>query len=375
MARLFILTLLALTTLHTTIAKTVSVYFGTNRQTGIFVAEFDQNTGQLSEPRKAADIPGAGFVAIHPSGKFLYSTTWNDGTGAVAAFRILNDQSLELINVQSSRGNGSCHVSLNASGSTLFTANYGGGNVSSFYVNSDGSLSEATSTFQHSGSGTHENRQKEPHPHSIFPNPSGTHAYVPDLGIDEVVIYKVDQETATLIPSSTAKIPGGAQGPRHLKFSSDGKNVYVLNELSLNLAHFTSENEESGALKLNSQTSLLEEGKDLSNLSGSEVRIHPNQRFLYTAQRDHRGESRDTISLFYTIDTAAPELVQSFPAEVAVPRNFNLSPDGRWMLVAGQNSKNVAVFSINPENGFLKFTGHKVKLPASPICVAFCETE
>ena len=107
------------------------------------------------------------------------------------------------------------------------TAYYGSGSVASFPVNDDGSLSEATSLHRHHGSGTHPKRQQHPHAHSIFVNPANTYAYAADLGIDKVMIYKMNPNTALLTPAGEAIILGGSMGPRHMKWAADGKTLFV----------------------------------------------------------------------------------------------------------------------------------------------------
>ncbi len=358
-------------------ADELTVYFGTSKDGGILRSTFNQSTGHLTKPKKVAEINRAGFIALHPNKQYLYATTgkikdWKRN-GGVTAFEIQTDQSLKQLNQQTTHGRGACFVSVDATGHMVLAANYGGGNIAAFQINSNGSLTPTTSAHKHKGQGAHEHRQNTPHPHSIYPNPSNTFAYVPDLGTDQIVVYALNTQTATLAPTTSIEIPGGAQGPRHMKFSRDGKHAYVLNELSLTVSHLTSSSDTSntGVLKHLSQTSTLEENTDTTKITASEIRIHPNNQFLYSANRDLTGNNRDSISHFKILKDGTPRFVKTTPAQVDIPRNFNISPNGKWMLVGGQNSKNVAIFAIDQETGILTFTKQLVEFPAGPICIEF----
>ena len=156
-------------------ADTQRVYIGTSHSTGIWVADFDQATGKLSAPKLAVEVERPGFLVVHPSGKYVFSTSAvKEGgkSGGVAAFKVNGDGTLTLINQQSSGGNGACHVSLDQSGKVLMVANYGDGTVASYKVADDGSLSKPVSVHQNEGKPSVPNpkRQNGPHAHSTSPS-------------------------------------------------------------------------------------------------------------------------------------------------------------------------------------------------------------
>jgi 6-phosphogluconolactonase len=350
-------------------AEAIKVYVGTQGQgasKGIYLSLLDTETGALSEPKLAAEIGGPGFLAVHPGGKYLYSTARVDGN-AVAAFRIKPDGMLDAINTQPSEGSGPCHVSVDATGRCLLVANYGSGSVAACGIDEDGSLVKSESAHQHKGSSANEGRQEGPHAHSIYAGPDNKFAYAPDLGIDKVMIYKLDSETATLTEAGFAKLPPGA-GPRHMKFGKDGKQAYVLNELQLTVAVFDRD-AETGLLAEKQIASCLDEGDDPEGMTCSEVRVHPSGKFLYTANRDTGGKGRDSLSVFAVLANGTLRLIQNVPAKVEIPRNIGVDPTGKWLLVAGQQSGNVPVFRIG-EDGKLSFNGNEVKV-ANAMCVEF----
>lgn len=331
-----------------------TVYFGTGGKDGIFMSEMDMESGKLSEPVLAAETEGANFLAKSPDGKTVYAT----GKGKVEAFRVKEDGSLELFGGSAAPGNGPCMVSLDATGKVLLLANYSSGNVLSFPIKEDGSIGEVASDHQHEGSSV-TNRQKGPHAHSIYAGPDNKFVYAADLGIDKVMIYGLDAEKATLTPAGEASVPPGS-GPRHMKLVGD--RAYVLNELTLAVSVFS--RGDDGMLKILGTYPVLPEGADAEEMTCSEILVSNDGKFVYTANRDLRkGGGRDSLSVLSVEDDGALELVETVPAEVWIPRNINMDGEGRWLLVAGQNSGEIAVFGVDSGTGKLKYTGQKVKVP------------
>lgn len=360
---------------HAMNADSVAVYFGTLSNGGIHYADFDKQTGELSPPRQVAALENAGFITIHPSGQYLYSTSagpQKPGHSSVVAFKIEDDYSLSRINSESSEGMGACHVSLDQSGQTLFVANYESNqSVAALKVNEDGSLNPSTSNHLHQGSGQHPYRQQRPHPHSVVTNPSNTFAYAADLGIDQIVIYALDAQSATLTRTSSAEVPGGSKGPRHIKFSEDGRFAYALNELSQEVVLYEA-NAQTGALSYIQTVSSVHDRTDLKGMTSSEIRIHPSGKYLYNANRDTKGRGRDSLSVFsMTPSNGQLELIQVIPAGVRVPRNFNIDPSGQWLLVGGQKSNNIATFKIDANSGRLSQTEALIAFDGSPVCIEF----
>jgi 6-phosphogluconolactonase len=351
-------------------AQTSRFYFGTSQSKGIYFADLDAEKGTLSEPKLAIALGKPGFIAFHPGRPFLYATSDGIGDGkndAVAAMRINPDGTLALIAKQSTGGRGSVHVSVDATGQTLLAANYGSGSVASFRILDDGSLTEARSIHQHVGKGAHRDRQKGPHAHAILPNPENTFAYAPDLGIDKVMIYGLDPAAGTLVEAGSTAVPGKAMGPRHMTWSADGRYAYVLNELDVSLSVFKA-GEEPGSLEFIETVSILPNVGDKENMTGAEVCIRPDGRFVYASIRDLAGKDRDVISVITRFEDGFRYLATVF-GQVSIPRNFNIDPTGNWMLVGGQKSHDLALFKIDPHTGIPTFSGTKIPFDGGPICI------
>jgi len=346
------------------VAAETLAYFGTDTggaSKGIYVSTFDEATGALSQPRLAAAIGNPGFLTMHPGKPIVYSVTgartadgaWKED---VAAFVMQQDGSLVLLNTRPSEGNGPCHITVDASGRVLLLANYNDGSVASYPIRDDGSLGPAASTIRHVGASVHPQRQAGPHPHGIFPGPTGSHAYAVDLGLDKVVIYRLDAASARLTPNEpahTATEPGG--GPRHLAFHPNGRYAYVNLEITYRVAAHRVD-AATGALEGFQVISSLAPGESLEGNSTAEIAVHPNGRFLYVSNRGH-----DSIAVFaINPEDGSLRFMETTPSGGRQPRHFALSPDGRFLLAANQRSGNVTVLRIDPERGTLAATGAKV---------------
>jgi 6-phosphogluconolactonase len=348
----------------------ISTYTEKGRD-GIYLAELDSLTGDLRLIRIVAAVKKASFFALHPTRHYLYSTCEVDDFrdskgGAVSAFRIdLATGSLTLLNCQSSGGEGPHYLSVDREGKNALVANYHGGSVAVLPIRADGTLGAATSTVLHHGSSVDKNRQTGPHPHAIDVDSTNGFAFVADLGLDKVLMYRFDAATGTLVPnnpSALASSPGA--GPRHIAFHPSGKWAYVINELdsTINALGYDSK---TGILRLMDTLSTLPVDAKEENITG-EVVIHPNGKFLYGSNRGH-----DSIAVF-GIDQTTGRLnsLGHCPAGGRSPRNFNIDPSGRFLLSANLDSDSITVLQIDPVSGKLSRTAHEIKVP-QPFCIQF----
>lgn len=354
-------------------ATKIDVWIGTSARKpskGIYRCSLDTNTGKLTEPELAAEISGPGFLALHPDHHHLYAVGKLDGVPSVVAYRIVqdgNDSGLELDNALPIGDGTAAHVAVDQTGQMLLTAQYGGGSVAAFSLKPDGSLNNATDLIKHKGgSQVVQGRQDAPHAHWVGFSPDNRFAFVPDLGLDKVVIYKIDPTKANLTFHGYGEVPAGG-GPRHMKFHPNGKIIYVLNELALSVTVFDYDSDRGTMIAKQTiatiEPELLE--KEIFK-SASEIRVHPSGKFVYSANRGH-----DTITAF-RVNQSSGELsvIEVEPVRGATPRNFNLAPSGRWLLAAGQDSHTLASFGVDAETGELTYNRSNVTAP-SAICVLF----
>lgn len=360
-------------------ADSIWVYFGTytrgSESKGIYVSQLNLDSGALSQPRLVAEADNPSFLALNPAGTHLYSVeeTQEFGDlkgGAIHSFRVDSvSGDLESLGQKPTIGGAPCHIVTDATGSRVYFANYSGGNTGSYAVGPDGALTTMIAWKQHEGSSVNQRRQEAPHAHSINLDPSGKFAYVADLGIDAVKIYKVNPESGSFDPAETpeVKVQPGA-GPRHFDIHPSGKFAYVINELDSTVSVFHRD-PVTGSLgpRAVQSISTLPEGFDGGN-STAHVEVHPSGKFLYGSNRGH-----DSLAVYQIQpDDGRLTLLEITPCGGKIPRNFGIDPTGQFLLAAGQNSDNVTVFRIDTESGALKATEHSIQVP-KPVCVQFLQ--
>jgi len=362
---------MSLALFSTTSAETLGVYFGTytggdNGSRGIYRSTFDAETGALSAPVLVAEVKNPSFLEIHPNGRFLYAVSESGGAGSVSAFAIdAATGGLTLLNQQPSRGAGPCHVNVDHAGRNVLVANYGSGSVAVLPIRPDGSLAEPTGFDQHRGSSVNRRRQQGPHAHSVNLSADDRFAFVADLGIDKIMIYRLDVEAGTIVANDPAfvALKAGA-GPRHFAFAPDGKHAYVLNELHCTVTAFDYDPKAGTLTEIQTIPTLPDDFK--GDNTCAEVRVHPTGRFLYGSNRGHNS------IVVYRIDPAKGTLtfVEHETAGIKTPRNFNIDPTGMFCLVANQGGGSVFVFRIDPQSGALSPTDQKIAV-GQPVCVRF----
>lgn len=346
----------------------IGTYTGPNSK-GIYLSQLDPATGALSAPEVAAEVASPSFLAIHPSRKYVYavsevSESGGKPTGAVVAFAVEpKSGKLTKLNAQSSQGAGPCHLVVDKAGKNVLVANYGGGSCASLPIQEDGKLGEATAAIQHVGKSVKPNQQT-PHAHSINLDAANRFAFVADLGLDKIMIYKFDPAKGSLVANDppSAELAAGS-GPRHFAFHPTGKYAYVINEMALTVTAFTYD-ANKGSLQEIQTITTHPEGFKGNNLSTAEVVVHPSGKFVYGSNRGH-----DSLAI-YSVDANTGKLttVAIQPTGGKTPRNFAIDPTGMWLLAENQGSGTINVFQIDQKTGDLKPTTHKIEV-ASPVCV------
>jgi 6-phosphogluconolactonase len=359
-------------------AKSYLVYVGTytvHDSKGIYVYRF--RSGRLTplgpEPL-AAETLNPSFLAVDPTGRFLYAVNETDAypgqpekkTGAVSAFSIgRRSGRLTLLNTVPSGGAGPCFVSLDRTGKYVLVANYDGGSVAVFPILPGGGLGQASAFIQHTGHSLSVERQEGPHAHDIAVSPDNRFALAADLGLDKLLVYRFDPAAGSLTPNDPpyANVTPGL-GPRHFVFDATGKFVYLVNEIKSSVTVFAYDSS-AGTLREIGTTAALPLGFAGEN-TAAEIALGRSGRFLYAS---NRGE--DGIAVFaINPRNHALKPIEHIPTLGKTPRSFAIDPNGRYLLAANQDSDNIAVFEINSSKGTLRPTGQVLQVP-SPVCVVF----
>ncbi len=343
---------------------------GGGKAEGIYTYRLSAADGALEPLGVSQAIANPSFLAIAPGHNHLYAIneleTFDGKTsGAVSAFAI--DQhtgKLSLLNQQATQGSGSCFISIDQTGHWALVANYRGGSASVTPILADGRLGAPAAFVQHSGASlANPLRQEAAHAHSIIPDPSNQYALVADLGMDKIMIYRLDGKSGALTPHTPPFIaarPGA--GPRHQVFHPSGRYYYVVNELDSTVSVYAWD----AALATGSNVqviSTLPQGFSAESTT-AEIRIAPSGRFVYASNRGH-----DSIAIF-AVDDKTGKLTAAGHAATQGrnPRNFELTPAGDLLLAANQDSGTVVAFAVNQTTGQLTPTGRVTSVP-SPVCV------
>jgi len=352
----------------------VGTYTTKTDSKGIYAFDFDTATGALKPKGIAAETPDPSWVVVHPNGKFAYAANEAGKASAISAFSLdAASGKLTLLNQLPALGEDPCHLSFDRTGKFLLVANYSSGNVVVFPILADGRLGEHTALMKDQGAlGPNKERQEAPHAHWIETTAGNRFAYVSDLGLDRVLIYKFDGAKGTLAAGDPAPAKGAdpfsatlspGTGPRHVAFGPGGKFLYVLGELQSTVTVFANESNET--YRSVQQISALPKGFSGRN-DAAEITIHPSGKCLYTS---NRGD--DTIAIF-SIDPAKGTLtfIARVPTGGKEPRHFAIDPSGKYLLAENQFSNNIVIFAIDPATGSIRQTGQTVDVP-SPVDLTF----
>jgi 6-phosphogluconolactonase len=342
---------------------------------GIYVYKFNTETGENSFV-SSAKASNPSFLAISPNQKYVYAVNENADstkftvTGHVAAFSFnqTNGQ-LSFINKQESGGKHPCYVSIDKTGKWVFVGNYSSGSLAVLPVRSDGGLNVASQIINHEGSSVVAGRQEGPHVHSTFLNPNNKVLYVPDLGIDKVMIYNFDNKKGKLKSAANPFVitePGA--GPRHIDIHPNGKYAYLMEEMTGSISVYKVE--KGGFLSLLQNISGLP--RDFNGAIGSaDIHVSPDGKFLYCS---NRGESNTIGILSINPSTGMLVWVDDQSTLGKTPRNFNFDPTGNFLLVANQNSDEIVIFKRDKQTGLLEDTGKRIKV-SKPVCLKWMNVQ
>lgn len=331
------------------------------------------SAGQMSQPVPMVDLKMPAFMAVHPRLPILYavretSRSQKDHPPQIVAFRWdAKNQKLEPMGSQAIDGDSPCYVEVDLEGRYAMVANYSSGSAALYPLTEEGAIQPASDLVVHrGGSRAVPSRQEAPHAHCIQNDPSGRWVCVADLGLDQVLVYRLDRQASKLVaaPTPAFPLPPGS-GPRHLAFHPNGRFAYIINEINSTLTAARWDADQGRFDSIGTVSTRPDDFPAEKN-STAEVLVHPNGRFVYGSNRGH-----DSIATFQ-ID---PQTGAVTPAGHTLtggktPRNFRIDPSGQFLLAQNQSSHDVHSFRIDPSSGSLSPTG-SVITAKSPACIKF----
>jgi 6-phosphogluconolactonase len=345
--------------------------YGMGLDGGIYFCRLDLKSGEISLINENRGIDNPSFFTIHSTNRFLFAVNEidkSDGSsgGIVSSFAINRDNgNLKLINRQPTLGASPCYIISDPSDKFLLITNYSGGSIIVFPILEGANIGSNIRFIQNTGKSINPERQTSPHPHSIVLSPDSHFAFVPDLGLDQILIYRFDQDRGNLgsntIPFVSLK-PGS--GPRHFTFHPNHKSAYVINELNSTITAYRYKLMNGKLKEIQTISTLPEEFKGENYCA--DIHIHPDGKFLYGSNRGH-----NSITC-YSIDQSKGtlEMIGCISTQGEWPRNFAIDTSGQYLLAANQRSNNIFTFRINKVTGELTPTGSSIEIN-QPVCIRF----
>ena len=339
--------------------------YTTGKSKGIYTFRFNEETG-VSEALSFAEAENPSYLLVSHDGKYVYAVEEGNKDSAVNAFSFDKERGiLDFINSQPTCGESPCHI--NTDGRYIITANYGGGSLSVFPIAGDGSLLPVASLIKFEGNGPHPKRQLSPHPHYSVFTPDKKFLLLTDLGTDKIYKFNVNNidisGTEQMLTFGTPKyFPVTLEsGPRHIVFSSNGNYAYLINEISGKVTVFEYKD---GILK---EIQSIE--SDTDGAQGSaDIHIGPDGKFLYASNR----LINDGIAIF-SINPKDGTLKKAGYRTTGIhPRNFIITPNGKFLLVACRDSNCIQVYERNIDTGLLTYTDNDITV-YNPVCIKFAE--
>ncbi len=332
----------------------IGTYTDTKSQ-GIELLRFDQDTMALSSEVVANGFKDPSFVIANQARTMIFAVEdTENGKLRSYAFNQRKSQ-LEQLDIVDSVGDHPCYLALDHSERFLVAANYTSGNFSIFEINREGDL-HFRQSVQHQGSSINKVRQSHAHVHSIVFHPNNKQLLVADLGTDKIHIYDVDFSNTTPITEANPayfKVASGS-GPRHVAIHPNGKVLYLVHELTGEIGVYSYEN----GVITHFSTHSLTVSKRKGYVQAAEIRLSHDGKFIYVS---NRGDANN-LSVFKVELNGDLNLIQQISTGGRTPRNFNLSLDGHFLLVANQDSNEIRVFQRDTVTGKLEISPSKIKI-------------
>jgi 6-phosphogluconolactonase len=337
----------------------IGTYASEGKPNGIHVFRFNANNGELVKTQPVWELSNASFLTISHDRKNVYALS--DGHVNSFSFHAATGALTFMNRVPAS---GPAYVTVDRQKRMVFCGNYSGGNVMAIRLREDGSFEpDEVQIVQHEGSSINKERQEKPHVHAAVLSPDEHYLMVPDLGNDRIYRYRVGDPPRML---SSAKLPyiatAPGSGPRHLTFHPNGKYAYAVLELAGAVMVLDVRKEKLREMQTISMVDLDFKGR----LSGADIHVSPDGRYLYAS---NRGDANEIA--IYSIDKQGKLMLINRQSVLGkMPRNFAIDPTGKYVLVANQNSNEIIIFLRDQKTGMLTPSGRKIEVE-KPVCLKF----
>lgn len=337
--------------------STYDFFVGTytqNEQQGVNWITYNPNTLQFQVKELITGVQNPSFIQYNPTANHLFVSEEIGGVngGKINSFGFdAKNQKIKKLSEAFTQGDHPCVITLSPDKKWLIAGNYSGGNIAAFKIQTDGILLESVQVLQHFGKSINKERQEKPHIHDLVFHPITQQLFVADLGTDRIYIYDFDSESTTpLTPSHPTFISvKKGSGPRHLVFNHTGEYLYVIQELTAEVSVYRLQENQ---IEFIQTISLNASSENIQIGSGAEIKISPNQKYVYAS---NRGKVNEIVVFAINQNNHQLVRIQNISCEGETPRSFEITPDGKFLFVANQDSHQIRLFEIQ-SNGKLKPT-------------------
>lgn len=323
---------------------------------GIYAFHFNQVTGD-GELKDSLAMKNPSYLTLSADGQTVFAVSETNDEQASLNHIELNPQngSMKLLSSVPTRGADPCYVATD--GRLAITANYSGGSLSVFGIGKDGKSLVYDSLFAGATGGPDLSRQDTPHVHCAIFTPDSQYVLATDFSADRILSFRLTEGRVT--DNGVAATVTPDSGPRHLVFSNNGRFAYLMSELSRKVTVF---NYKDGHLEP------LQEiiSDSVGARGGADIHLSPDGRYLYTSNR----LKAEGIAIF-SVDAQTGLLTRiGYQPTAAHPRQFNITPNGLYLLCCCRDSDKIQVFRRDMQTGLLTDT-HKDIFVSRAVCVQF----
>jgi len=322
---------------------------------GVYSYRFNQETG-VAEVMDSLEMRNPSYLTpARDKGLIYVVSETGDDKASLNVVEIDDNGCMRLIDTEPTMGADPCYVAVD--GDIALTANYSGGSMSVFELTQDGTNAILFKRFFGATGGPDFTRQNAAHVHCACFAPDGKHVLATDFSADRILSFSIDGQNVNA--NGVAADVSADSGPRHLTFSNDGRFAYLMSELSGMMTVFSYEQGRLETLQEIVSDSVGARG-------GADVHLSPDGRYLYSSNR----LQAEGIAIF-TVDSLTGLLTRiGYQPTAAHPRQFNITPNGRYLLCCCRDSDKIQVFQRDARTGQLTDTHQDIPL-SKPVCVQF----
>ena len=340
----------------------ISTYTSGNKDNcGIRIYDVDMKNGRFIE-KDQVEITNSSYVTISHNQRFLYSIT----DFGVESYRILKDGGLEVIDRASINGMRGCYLSTDYEEKFLFVAGYHDGKITVLRLLEEGKIGEITDEIYQKGLGSIAERNFRPHVSCVKMTRDNRYLCAADLGMDHVNVYEMDHSSGKLKLVDIIRSEQES-APRHLKFSKDGKFLYIVHEIKnyIDVYSYTLDSHDNPEFEKIQTISTLNE-YHAGGSAASALNFSTDFKYLCSSN------AGDNSVIIYDIDHKTGMLTKKLclPISGDYPKDAALFPDNRHIVALNHESNTMTFFKVDIEKGTLIMNGKELAVE-QPNCLIF----